>query len=881
MFSKSAIYKREKHYENTPVRSVLKSSTSQIREKNDGLIQKALNISAKIANSRAYTYILYTYNFLTFRKLRNKLILSIYFFFVVGMDLLFIALTLLMSTQVQPTRALSHINYGVMFEPDSMIKFSNEWWLHSYVIRIPSLLDIPMVPRCHGQAQCRRKNQLINNINKLRRPVAQAFNETMVVAQRLFEEPTPVSNRKKKGLFDFIGSGLKFLFGTSTDGDVNQLRGHINNLQKGMKSLNTLFEKQQDSFQSYAKTVNQRFDNVLESIEVNQNTTIRMTMDLANAISAFEDNVNRMTAILVDEIGNMAYLQQHANDLTMALIQLAQGQLSPLLISTTHLKHTIEQITNTLRVQFNHYELVTVNEHFYYQHPVFTANRISDNIIITIKFPIASPDIYHMYKVHTFPVLTNNSDASSHATQLLNASQYFVIDGRQQKYTELSQYQTDSCKGLDIKICNFQPVFSFLEKANCLANIFFDNKQKINKYCDFRYLTHEIQPHFKHVGGQNIIVYNMPKIIMNCQNGRTTLEGCKFCIVNIPCGCSISNSDIIFQNLMTSCNNTDVNPTIVYPINLPILHAFFNNSIVDQILANTTYQTAAEIILPEIDIYRHKLEHTIAADHKLDLSLKTIATQMKTNSTIYKSLTDAYLDGAITHPYETTIDYKVIMLIISFTLTIINTITMLFMFRKFKTLTTLCALARPIKAMNTFNYQPTSEDETPNVTNEILKAIKIEHVNTALCAITIILLILLLIKLFYPKPTDTKVLIEISNGFNCTMLQVFRLPLCQEWYEIKYPDIISDITIEGFLAPKLTVNWPDFQIRDIGSDQTITAPQHLNLLPWQAYRIRSIIKGTFILKIRIEHNGLTFIKPIQPAAQPPLPPYINNMDDLD
>ena len=797
-----------------------------------------------------------------------------------------LATLLLVFTKVQTTNALSHINYGVLFESESMIKFSTEFWLHSYVIRIPSINDMPMVPRCQSSSQCRRKNPLIYNINKLRQPVAQAFNETMVTAQKLFSEHVPQDNRQKKGILDFIGSGLNFLFGTATEGQVNQLRGHINNLQKAMSSLNTLFKKQQNSFDSYVKTVNNRFDNVMLAIEENQNTTIRMSLDLANAITALEDNLHKVMSIIVEEISNMAYLSQHANELNMALIQLAQGQLSPILITPKHLRDTITDIMATLRTHYNHYELVTQDEHYFYKHPQFTVTRIRDNVIITLKFPLASRDIFQLYRVHTFPILTNNSNSKSHATQLLNLSKYFVIDGRQQKYTELSQAQADACQGTDIRVCHFQPLYSFLEKDNCIANLFFGNKQEIKKFCDFRYLTKEIKPHLQHVGAQNVIVYNIPKIIMNCQNGhRKTVKGCKFCIMNVPCSCTISDLNIEFQNLVTGCtNNTDNDPTIVYPINLPILHAFFNNTVVEDILANTTYKTAAEIILPKLEIYRHQLEHTIVADQKYDLSLNKIAAQMKANATIYTSLTGAYLDGAITHSIETSIDYKVIMLIVSFTLTIINTIMMMVVFKKVKSLATLCMFIRPIKAMNTFNYQhqPSAAPSTDNVTDEILKAIRIEHVNTTLCAVAIILLIILLVKQFYPHSTDTRVLIEISNGFHCTMLQVFKLPLCQEWYEITYPDQISNITIDGIIQPKLKVNWPEFQIRDIGSNQTITAPESICLLPWKAFRVRNIIKGTFILKIRVEHNGLTYIRRSQPIPPPPLPPYFNdNMDDID
>ena len=60
---------------------------------------------------------------------------------------------------------------------------SNNQNSYSYVIIIPTIADMPMVPGCSGRSDCRKEQPLIRNINKLRTPVAQTFNETMVTAR--------------------------------------------------------------------------------------------------------------------------------------------------------------------------------------------------------------------------------------------------------------------------------------------------------------------------------------------------------------------------------------------------------------------------------------------------------------------------------------------------------------------------------------------------------------------------------------------------------------------------------------------------------------------------------------------------------------------------
>ena len=781
-------------------------------------------------------------------------------------------------TMVCTIEATSHINYGVIFEPESMVKFSTQSWIHSFIFDVPAASHMALIPPCTLHSYCNHKNQIINDINKLRRHVIDSFNATYITATKMVLEQQTDSQRPKKAIFSFLGDALNFLTGTATDSELEQINGHINNLKKAMSNLNELYQKQSKSMESFTKIVNKRFNNVMTGLEQNKNATIKLAIDTTRAIDKQAENFRNTMSLMTEELNNMAYLNQYANDVTIALIDIAQNKLSPTLVSYDELQRTILGISDTLQRHFNDYDLVTKDPHFYYKYGKFQATRHLNKVIITIKFPLSDKSTYTLYKVHTFPSLTNNKDETSHATQLLNISDYFVLEGNQQKFTELTTNEAAMCQGTDIRICNFQPTFSFLQKDNCIANLFLDNRQKIKQFCDFRYLPQTITPHFQYVGQNNVIIYRIDKIILSCRNGhRRTVQGCTYCIFQVPCGCTLSTDDILFQNHITGCDNTDITPTKVYPINLALLQNFFDDKKVNEILANSTFDSPADIILPQLDIYKHEMEHTIATDKTLDFNLTTIATQMKTDSKIYTSLTDAYLNGEIDRVSNGLFDYRLIILIISIILTVCNSVILLITIRKVRALTALCLLLRPVKALQQFNYPTTKPD--PAIADNILKAIKLEHITTFLCATTVILLAFIIIIWASNRPTtNTQLSIEVSNGSKCTLVPIFTLPLCEEYYNIQYPETVGDLSINGFIYPSLAISWPNFMVTDIASQRTIRIPSQIKIKPWTALRLRRIIDGTFFLKIRIIHNGVTYIKrnPIE------LPPYQDiNMDALD
>jgi hypothetical protein len=95
---------------------------------------------------------------------------------------------------------------------------------------------------------------------------------------------------------------------------------------------------------------------------------------------------------------------------------------------------------------------------------------------------------------------------------------------------------------------------------------------------------------------------------------------------------------------------------------------------------------------------RSKLSKYVAKDKKFDLNLKHIAERAKNNSVIYNSISDAYLNEDLTFDTDTVIDVNFILTIAAVALAILNTIAILIIMRKLKTIGTILLLTHKTQA---------------------------------------------------------------------------------------------------------------------------------------------------------------------------------------
>ena len=102
---------------------------------------------------------------------------------------------------------------------------------------------------------------------------------------------------------------------------------------------------------------------------------------------------------------------------------------------------------------------------------------------------------------------------------------------------------------------------------------------------------------------------------MDCVGKQMIKQGCHFCIVTLPCQCTLLTEKLFLPPTLTHCKKSD-NISIVHQTNLALLQQFFNLDLLGNIQANSTFEKPLDIQVPSFKIYNHSFSQFLSEDIK-------------------------------------------------------------------------------------------------------------------------------------------------------------------------------------------------------------------------------------------------------------------------
>lgn len=701
-----------------------------------------------------------------------------------------------------------------MFQKQIDVDFASDTWVHTF--EIPLFLDttVPDLSNCtlNNPKYCLTLHQVSVNIKVIRNKLKNHLNSAKQLVYSLIPQITmPIKSRSKRALLPFVGELSKSIFGIATTNDVNVLAQHINKLTENNNKVAKALTRYGGDFSSFVTHFDERLSNAMKGMKAESTTINRMITELKEVESEIPAMTSIFTGYLMRLINDAFLLETFLTNLRASLSDLAEGKLSPWIITPNVLNNTIMEIQTMLDQDNLGYKIVTADPAYYYKFAKFTMMRNNSVLYLSVKFPLATYErSFSAYKVLSFPVPINNSQ--NHASQLLDLQDYLLLSNDQQFYATISDKTMSQCQQTEKVVHCFQKpnLFSVNTTENCLVNLFQGNPTLIKATCDFRFLTNKLKPQLIQISDTELLVYQTPSITMQCQSELSELNGCNFCILNIPCHCTIITETNKFLPHVASCHSTSQNVTTLHPVNLALLQHFFSEDTIATIMADTTFKSVVDVKVPNFKLYKHKMQDILANDKTIDLSLKQVIKRTKEDNKIYSNLAESLIDGEIQleNPWPTLND---ILTYIAFGLTIFNTIWLIYLFCKFKTLAMALLLTKSANASPTFYFtQPTTTVETNTLWDVLLREqVQWDHFTITLLLINILLLAVIVKKLFGKRNIHTNVYLEVTNGKTCVTIKALSVPLCLSHWHVQPPALIDNIIILGSLTPKLTVHWPD------------------------------------------------------------------------
>ena len=219
------------------------------------------------------------------------------------------------------------LNYGVLFQPDSQLILSQEYWTHTFHLRLPAQMKSSGIPQCTASSSyCDSLNDIISAINTIHVETQTHVNTVTKSIKSLIPGTDFSSNSKSARAFlPFIGTLSRSLFGTATIEDVQILVSHVNALNSRARGFAKAMQHTEERLSYIMTVMDKRTTNLLKGIELNKAVIQNMTYAFTERLELLENMLTNVSALLVQQINEASVIRSNLQNLQSAVESLVEG----------------------------------------------------------------------------------------------------------------------------------------------------------------------------------------------------------------------------------------------------------------------------------------------------------------------------------------------------------------------------------------------------------------------------------------------------------------------------------------------------------------------------------------------------------------------------
>ena len=691
------------------------------------------------------------------------------------------------------------------------------------------------------------------------------LNNTLDTIYQLIPEKNTLPKRRgKRALFGFIGEISRSLFNTATLDDVNLLVKHINSLKKNTNKIMSSIQQHEEHLSSFIKASDERMSNLKDGIQQNHMAITHVHTQLQGSFKTNEQSIISMNHLVTKQIQESQKLHTMLNEIETGFYDLVEGKLSPFLLPESIIHQTINEIQSLLHKKYPGLYLTLKSPSDIYKSSRFIFARQESKVYITVKFPMSPHSKpLSLFRVLSFPVPVNAT--SDHATQILDLPEYFALTYDHQFYTTFQGNELLPCTKEKHLSCRFNKVLSPQTHKTCIMALFANDKTLVHKHCDFRFHLNHLSAQIVELSKSTILVYQSKLLELNCKNERKMINGCTFCLMSIPCECSVSTPQMYLPPRLAACKNHSDSVTKLHPVNLALLQKIFNSSDLSNITGNSMFTILPDVDVPTFKMYNHSMSAILADDKAQHLSLTKMAEKAKKDAVIFKSLTEPLLYGDLTLDKDW-FSTELFLLYGTMATAAISIIGLILMFLKLRKALVMIHVLQTVvngakdSAIPYFHYKSQVTTPKPATFFTDLELSWDHGIFTVSLFTFITVLIIVFYFLLKQKSKKATVMLELTCGNTCVIIPIKSLPLCPSHWCVALPSNINNIEIHGKLFPKAYFTWSDFKLINKNTDNEIKIGKSLSLSWYNAIKLRKITKKIYNVFFYWEHNG--WLEPI-------------------
>jgi hypothetical protein len=497
------------------------------------------------------------------------------------------------------------------------------------------------------------------------------------------------STQFKRGLVDAGGWLAKQLFGVATEQDLAMLRNHIIQLEDTISQSNESFSQFKENLQSYGSKINKRVDNIRDGLTLHHkllNDTMqhigkieRTMFNIEPQLNTFYKRQHKITKYInllhvynVQHIHLLNALVRDSSERLQGVQSLVEGYLPVILIPPHVLESYIYKLDRFLKENHPGFSITHMKAKYYYHVKNIMYARTNRNLFISVKIPLSSTDtIFKLYNIDTVPVPMGPIEFHS---EINNVPTYFAISSDNQFYLELAESDIKDCFGKTVKRC--KQIMAIKERvlASCISSIFFQDHATAIKLCKGKVIGNEtaFQTKIIDLGSGKLLVSTDHRHWIKSCASKPPVEfiGCLYCIIKVPCACSIRGSQFFIPSFMNNCF-ADSDIQMIQTDNALFSHHFYTSKELLKTPNITTGVKISNTLQPfKIDLRQSKWDDVLSVDKQLQLEVDTLANLVRNGKPLFTTPVDKlkYELEWVTNGFGKTI--AIVVTIISVTLSI-------------------------------------------------------------------------------------------------------------------------------------------------------------------------------------------------------------------
>ena len=705
------------------------------------------------------------------------------------------------------------------------------------------------------------------------------------------EQPPPLSNsRSKRAPFSFVGDLANSLFDVATVSDVKKLKQHVDKLYSMQLSMMAGAIATTGKLSSFMKTANERMNNLMATIATAHSTILNITktidrQDLRNY--DIQRSVLSLVPVLLMKLQQVVRLERTLDTFLLGVHALLQRKLSPILIDHDTLTRALQTVHDTLKTNHPDFEIVHKQTRYYYHSANVLYAGQPEQILVMIEIPIASTNTkFNLYHILTFPVPFN--DSSLHGTRVTNLPDYVAISTDERSIIEISASQMALCHGRHMISCPDKFPHKALTEPSCAKAMFL--KDRIQEMCHFEFQESVISPSVIELDEGHLLLTHISDLIFTCNRRVLKRPGCTFCILVVPCFCSLLAGPFSFSPRLAACQErSDISIETNPGVNLALLQKFFNDSRLSTSNADKWYGKKIPYSIPPLHIITNKYEASAQRDHKLKMDLNSITNHMKQRKPVYRTALDAFLLAQTADADDSSWTLPHLLAYASFGLSLFLSLVLFVTYQKLRTIIALASTAGLPAVRGMYppltwidpNAPPASDtpDNTligSKLTVPLFTPVDHSMVSTQafICLILIVVLVIHFRLLIRSLRYTSEVYLEVCGVTRRVNVFLCCVAKCPGDYCIPVPSWLQAITIIPihWFWGELRLTWPYLALKDKKTNQEVAIPRTLKLSIWETYQLRKIQKEEYTAFIKIKHGDTaTYLKkpPLESTALPP------------